>query len=256
MTRLIAGLILVAGLTFGQGGFDAVSIKPSDPLSNTMHIGIGPSGSFEASGVDLMSLIAQAYNVRGFQIVGGTGWMVDDKYTIVTKDEAKTPSGAELSATNDAQRQQAQDRLMAKVRAMLADRFQLKIHRETKEMPVYELTIAKGGVKMQAAPEDGQNDAGLNPFRTNEAKAGVVGKRLPMDVLTRFLSNQVARPVVDRTGLTGKYDFRLVYSPEMGDTTGPSIFTALQEQLGLKLESAKGPVEVVVIDRAEKPSKN
>jgi len=256
MKRIFAALILGAGLVCGQGGFDAVSIKPSDPLARNMHIGIGPSGSFEAGGVNLMSLIAQAYDVRGFQIVGGTGWMNDDKYTIVTKDEAKNPTGSELSAMNDAQRQQAQDRLMAKVRAMLADRFQLKIHRETKEMPVYDLTIAKSGVKMQVAPEDGNNDVGLNSSRTNEAKTGVQGKNLPMDVLARFLSNQVGRTVVDRTGLTAHYNFKLVYSADMGDTTGPSIFTAVQEQLGLKLESGKGPVEVVVIDRAEKPSKD
>jgi len=256
MKRIFAGLMVVAGFASGQSGFDVVSIKPSDPLAMNMHMGIGPSGSFEASGVNLMSLIAQAYDVRGFQIVGGMGWMNDDKYTIVTKDQAKSPTGAELSAMNDAQRQQAQDRLMAKVRAMLADRFQLKIHRETKEMPVYQLTIAKGGVKMQVAPEDGNNDVSLNSSRTNEAKTGVVGKRLPVEVLTRFLSNQVGRTVVDRTGLTAHYNFKLVYSADMGDTTGPSIFTALQEQLGLKLESGKGPVEVVVIDRAEKPSEN
>jgi uncharacterized protein (TIGR03435 family) len=237
--------VLAAGLVCGQAGFDVVSIKPSDPLSNTMHIGIGPSGSFEASGVNLMSLIAQAWNVRGFQIVGGTGWMNDDKYTIITKDPEKISPG-----------QEGQDRLMAKVRAMLADRFQLRIHRETKEMPVYALTVAKSGLKMVATPEEGREDAGLNASRTNEAKSAVEGRSLPVDVLTRFLSNQVGRTVVDRTGLTGKYDFRLVYSPDLGDTTGPSIFTAVQEQLGLKLESEKGPVDVVVIDRAEKPSAN
>jgi uncharacterized protein (TIGR03435 family) len=253
---MAAGLILIAGLAFGEGGFDVVSIKPSDPLSNTMHIGIGPSGSFEASGVNLMSLIAQAYDVRGFQIAGGTGWMNDEKYTIITKDEAKTASGREPAGMDDAHRMQVRDQLMAKVRSMLADRFQLKIHRETREMPVYVLTIAKGGLRMQTAPADAPNDAGLNSFRTDDAKAGVEGKMLPMDVLTRFLSNQVARPVVDRTGLTGKYNFRLVYSPEMGDATGPSIFTAVQEQLGLKLESDRGPVEVVVIDSAARPSKD
>jgi uncharacterized protein (TIGR03435 family) len=256
MKPILAGLILSAVLVCGQAGFDVVSIKPADPLAKNMHIGIGPSGSFEAGGVNLMSLIAQAYDVRGFQMIGGTGWMNDDKYTIVTKDEAKNPTGAELSAMNDGQREQAQDRLMAKVRAMLADRFQLKIHRETKEMPVYDLTIAKGGVKMQVAPEDGNNEVGLNSSRTNEAKTGVAGKSLPMDVLTRFLSNQVGRTVVDRTGLTAHYNFKLVYSADMGDTTGPSIFTALQEQLGLKLEAGKGPVDVVVIDGAEKPSEN
>lgn len=256
MRYVFALALLVTPILAQTGGFDVVSIKPSDPLSRNMHIGIGPSGSFEASGVNLMSLIAQAYDVRGFQIVGGTGWMNDDRYTIATKDEAKGPSEADLSKMNDAQQQQFRDRLLAKLRAMLADRFQLKIHRETKEMPVYELTVAKGGVKMQIAPEDGNHDVGLNSSRTNEAKTGVTGKRLPMEVLTRFLSNQVGRTVVDRTGLTDHYNFKLVYSADMGDTTGPSIFTALQEQLGLKLESAKGPVEVLVIDRAEKPSDN
>jgi uncharacterized protein (TIGR03435 family) len=245
MKRIFAGVVLAAGLVCGQAGFDVVSIKPSDPLSNIMHIGIGPGGSFEASGVNLMSLIVQAYDVRGFQIVGGTGWMNDDKYTIITKDRTAIQPGPE-----------AQDQLRAKVRAMLADRFQLRIHREMREMPVYALTIAKGGVKMRAAPADEKNDVGLNASRTDEAKSAVEGKKLPVDVLTRFLSNQVGRTVVDRTGLTGQYNFRLVYSPDLGDTTGPSIFTAVQEQLGLKLESGKGPVEVVVIDQAEKPSRD
>ncbi|HEU5022194.1 MAG TPA: TIGR03435 family protein [Bryobacteraceae bacterium] len=255
--KYLFALALVAIPVWAQtGGFDVISIKSSDPLSRNMHIGIGPSGSFEASGVNLMSLITQAYDVRGFQIVGGTGWMNDDRYTIVTKDEAKGPSEADLSKMNGAQQQQFRERLMAKLRAMLADRFQLKIHRETKEMPVYELTVAKGGVKMETAPEDGKNEVGLNSSRTDEGRTGVTGKRLPMNVLTRFLSNQLGRTVLDRTGLAGNYNFKLVYSADMGDTTGPSIFTALQEQLGLKLEAGKGPVEVVVIDRAEKPSGN
>ncbi len=248
MKRILAGFVISAGLIFGQSGFDVVSIKPSDPLSNVMHIGISPSGSFEASGANLMSLIVQAYDVRGFQIVGGTGWMNDEKYTIVTKDEAKEPARAEQS--------QLRDRMNAKLRAMLADRFQLRVHRETREMPVFALTIAKGGIRMKASATDAGDDAGINMTRTDEAKSGVIGKQVPMDVLSRFLSFQVARTVMDETGLKGKYDFRLVYSPGLGDTTGPSLFTALQEQLGLKLESKKGPVEVIVIDGAEIPSEN
>lgn len=248
MRRILAGFVVTAGLVFGQSGFDVVSIKPSDPLSNIMHIGISPSGSFEASGANLMSLIVQAYDVRGFQIVGGTGWMNDEKYMIVTKDEAKEPTGADQS--------QLRNRMNAKLRAMLADRFQLRVHRETREMPVYALTIAKGGIRMKTSPGDGGDDAGINMIRTPEAKSGVMGKQVPMDVLSRFLSFQVGRTVVDETGLTGKYDFRLVYSLDLGDATGPSIFTALQEQLGLKLESKKGPVEVIVIDGAEEPSEN
>jgi uncharacterized protein (TIGR03435 family) len=260
MKQLFAGIIFAAAFTcaaaWGQKGFDVVSIKPSDPLSNNMHVGISPGGSFEASGVNLMSLISQAYDVRGFQIVGGAGWMNNDKYTILTKDEAQGPSEKDLSGMSDAQRKEFRDRLLAKLQILMADRFQLKIHRDTKEMPIYALTLAKGGLKMQSSPDDGRNETSINMSRSDDAKSSVTGKRVPLESLARFLSNQVSRTVVDQTALTGKYDFRLLFSPDLGDATGPSIFTAVQEQLGLKLDSTKGPVEVLVIDSAQKPTEN
>jgi len=256
MKPIFAGLLFLASAFSQQLGFDVVSIKPSDPLSNGMHFGISPSGTFEAKGVTLLDLISQAYDVRVFQIIGASGWMGTDKYEIITKDEAKGPSGADLNAMNEKQRQDFHDRLVEKLQVMLADRFQLKLHREKKEMPVYALVIGKGGIRMQVSSESDAHDSGMNGSRTDDGKSSLTGKNLPLEHLVRFLSNQTARPVIDQTGLTGKYNFKMIYAPDMNDLTGPSIFTALQEQLGLKLESQKGPADVLVIDSVQKPSEN
>lgn len=256
MKRFIAAIILTATAVFGQQGFDVVSIKPSDPLSTSTRIGLSSSGTFEAIGITLSGLIEQAYEIRPFQLVGASGWMQTDKYEIRTKDEAPGPSEAELMKMTDEQRNVFRDRFIAKLRVLLADRFQLKIHKETKEMPVYILTVAKGGSKLRTAPDDGTPGGGLSARRNAENKSEITGRRLNVSGLARFLSSQVGRTIIDQSGLADKYDFTLTYSPDMGDTTGPSIFTALQEQLGLKLDSSKGPVEVVVIDNAQKPSEN
>lgn len=256
MKKIIAGIILSAATVFAQAGFDVVSIKPSDPLSMNMRVGISPSGTFEAKGVTLIDLIMQAYDVRPFQIVGASGWMGTDKYEIITKDEAKGPSEADLRAMNDRQREQVRDRLLGKLRVMLADRYQLKFHRDTKEMQVYGLAIAKGGVKLETAPEGDNSESRMNGSRTEEGKSSLTGKNLPVANLVRFLSGQVGRTVIDQTGLSGKYNFTMVYAPDLADPVGPSLFTAVQEQLGLKLEAQKGPVEVVVIDSVQKPSEN
>ena len=256
MKPIFAGLLFLASAFSQQSGFDVVSIKPSDPLSNGMRVGISPSGTFEAKGVTLLDLISQAYDVRVFQIVGASGWMGTAKYEIITKDEAKGPSMADLNGMNDKQRQSFHDRLVAKLQVMLADRYQLKVHREKKEMPVYALVIAKGGVEMQVATDDEAHDSGLNGSRTDDGKSSLTGKNLPLENLARFLSNQTGRPVTDQTGLTAKYNFKMIYAPDMNDLTGPSIFTALQEQLGLKLESQKGPADVLVSVSVQNPSEN
>lgn len=255
MRRVLAGFILCAAAVFAQTGFEVVSIKPSDPLSNNMHMGVGPGGGFEASGVTLLLLIQQAYDVRNFQILGGPGWIDSDKYDIVTKDEAKGPSEADLGKMTDAERNEFRDRMLGKLQVLLADRFQMKAHRETKELPVYELTVAKGGARLQAAADDG-GGSNLSSRRGDDGKSQITGKHFPIANLARFLSGQVGRTVIDKTGLAGKYDFQLNFAPDMGDISGPSLFTALQEQLGLKLDAQKGPVEVVVIDSVAKASEN
>lgn len=256
MKYLVALALLVTPILAQTGGFDVVSIKPSDPLSESQRIGISPGGSFEAIGVRLSDLIQQAYNIRPFQLLGASGWMETDRYEIHTKDEKPGPSEPEIAKMSEEQRNAVRDQFLAKVQALLTDRFQLKVHRETREMPVYILNVAKGGSKLQTLPDDGKPGSGLSSRRTDDGKREVIGQKLTAAGLARFLSGQIGRSIIDQSGLTGKYDFRLVWAPDMGDTTGPSLFTALQDQLGLKLDSSKAPVEVVVIDSVEKPSAN
>ena len=256
MKYLFAFALLVTPVLAQPGGFDVVSIKPSDPLSERQRIGISPSGSFEAIGVRLSDLIQQAYNIRPFQLVGASGWMDTDRYEIHTKDEKPGPSEADFGKMTEEQRNAARDQFLGKLQRLLADRFQLKVHRETKEMPIYILSLAKGGSKLKALPDDGKPGGGLSSRRTDDGKRELVAQKLTAPALTRYLSGQIGRTIIDQSGLTGKYDFKLTWAPDMGDTTGPSVFTALQDQLGLKLDSSKGPVEVVVVESAQKPSEN
>jgi uncharacterized protein (TIGR03435 family) len=145
----------------------------------------------------------------------------------------------------------AGDDLWPMVQTLLADRFQLKFHRETRELPIYALVVAKNGAKLHAVSAAGLG-VGMGKGRFN-------GRGADMPTLASVLSNELGRLVFDRTGLSGFYDFTLTFEPDdtrAADTAGPSLFTALQEQLGLRLEPQKGPVETLVIDHAEKPSAN
>ena len=129
-----------------------------------------------------------------------------------------------------------------------------------RRVAVYALIVAKGGAKIQPATEDGSPGGGLS-MKRGTAGADVAGRKLLMLELVHFLSDQVGRTVLDKTSLKGNYDFKMNFAPDRGlgqppDPDAPSIFTALQEQLGLKLDAQKGPVEVLVIDSAQKPSAN
>jgi uncharacterized protein (TIGR03435 family) len=150
------------------------------------------------------------------------------------------------------------------VQALLADRFKLATHRETREGRVYELTIAKGGPKLR------DTDPEYHSHDLNGESGDLTGHGASMYQLIRSLSRQVGRPIIDKTRLEGSYDFTLSYTPEARDAIfgqptfpetapdpgAPSIFTALQEQLGLKLEAARGRVDILVIDHAERPDEN
>jgi bla regulator protein blaR1 len=171
---------------------------------------------------------------------------------------------------------------MEMLQPLLEDRFNLKFHHETREMPVYMLVVAKGGSKLKEASPEGAVPDGGPPRRGMMMSPGSLeANGAQIDMLAHALSGQVGRTVIDKTGLTGKYDFDLHFTPQnmppgMGpgpgpgptggspgadappppDTSGPDLLTALQEQLGLKLESEKGPVDVIVIDHIDKPSEN
>jgi uncharacterized protein (TIGR03435 family) len=139
------------------------------------------------------------------------------------------------------------------MQAMLADRFRLEFHRETKTRPEYALVVAKGGPKLQAAAED-------EHLSSSQGDRLLKGSALPVSTLASMLISVVGAPVLDQTGLTGKYDVDLKFAPlletAVEDENLPDIFAALQDKLGLKLEAIKGPVEVLVIDRAEMPTAN
>jgi bla regulator protein blaR1 len=282
MTRMFAGMNLIvfaACAAFCQSaapvGFELASIKPSDPAALGMQIDLSPGGLFTAKNVTVKILIEQAYDVRDFQISGGPGWLSTERYDIAAKGDGSGVSEDDMRKMTEEQRNRFQEQFRLKVRALLADRFQLKVHQETKELPVYALIVAKNGPRIQAATDDGSPGGGLSMRRGDAGKAEITGKKVALAPLVQLLSNQVGRTVLDRTGLKGNYDFKMTFAPDLGlgqqppgprdggadrppavDTDGPSIFTALQEQLGLKLDAQKGPVEVVVIDGVQKASEN
>ena len=256
------GLIALAVSTaFGQTAFDVISIKPNDSGANGAQMGLSPGGTLNAKNVPLKALIQQAYDVRDFQVFGGPGWLDTQKYDIIAKSGTAEGAGVsedDVRKMTDAQRNTLKEQLVAKVRALLADRFQLKIHRETKEMPVYALIVAKNGAKIEVAKDSDLTHSGLSVRRDETGKSAVTATGIALPFLVKFLSNQVGKPVLDRTGLKGNYDFKMTFTPDLNaaESDGPSIFTAVQEQLGLKLDSQKGPVEVVVIDSVQKASEN
>jgi uncharacterized protein (TIGR03435 family) len=138
---------------------------------------------------------------------------------------------------------------------LLADRFALRLHRETKEITIYSLIVGKNGPKLKEGGSAG-------PYLSRPSPGRLAGQRASMSSLASALAGNLGRPVIDNTGLKGGYDFSLEWTADAApdavpaDTSGPSLFTALQDQLGLRLESKKAPIEVLIIDRAEKPSPN
>jgi bla regulator protein blaR1 len=254
-----------------QPGFDVASIKLSDPTSTGAEIGISPGGNFFAKGITVSALIENSYDVRRFQISGAPGWLTTERYDIVTKNDNTGVSEGDLPKMTTGEREVFWERLLVKVQALLADRFQLKLHRETRDLPVYALVVARTGSKLQVWKDGGAGGPSLSIRRDESGNTEVVGMRLPLSSLVRVLSRQAGRTVLDKTGLIDDYDFKMTYAPDLAlqpelaaagadslsaGGSGPSLFTALQEQLGLRLDAQKGPVEILVIDSIERPSGN
>jgi uncharacterized protein (TIGR03435 family) len=255
--------------------FDVASIKP-DKFGSGMAMVRPTQTGLSASNVSLQMLIEIAYGVPGFQISGAPSWFNSDRYDIEAKVDDATAAG--LQKLDTIQRNLATQQM---VHALLADRCKLVVHHETKELSEYALVIAKNGPKLQEAkpgdtyPDgfkgpDGRPAVGMMQWSPDHVTAQAVS----MTGLVATLALELGVTVVDRTGLTGKYDFTLKYTPDMSqspvaggagagpgaplqrDSSGPSLFTAIEEQLGLKLESQKGPVDIIVIDHVEPPSEN
>ena len=260
--------------------FEVASIKPN--RSGDMQFFVSwQTGRFNATGMTVKFLITMAYDVKDFQVSGGPGWVNSERYDI----DAKEPDAIaqELEKLPLEQRRPLADSML---QSLLADRFQLKLTRGSKEMPAYALVVAKSGPKLQEAkPVDTQADTPSGPGghphgpMMRMGRGELNGQGVVLSFLASVLSQQLGRQVLDHTGLKGNYDLTLKWTPEQGegmmmggpggpgggprpdgapppDASGPSIFTALQEQLGLKLEATKAPADVLVIDHVEKPSEN
>jgi uncharacterized protein (TIGR03435 family) len=238
--------------------FDVVSIKRNISGSGTGSNLIRPDG-FHSVNVSLATYLYRG--LSGSQVFGAPAWLQSELYDI----DAKVAS-SDLDAYHHAT-QAERNRML---QAVFEDRLKLKLHQETRQLPLYLLVMAKGGLKLKSSPENTQerqppansNNEGQGLYWVPLATPGetrIVGQPASIARLAQRLSymSGIDRPVVDKTGLTGKYDFTLDWSSsDEPSSTAPSIFTALQEQLGLKLESAKGPVAVLVIDHIERPSEN
>jgi uncharacterized protein (TIGR03435 family) len=236
----LAGLLLPCALRAqSPAGFEAVSIRRNLSGSPNTQIEIS-GGRLRVTNGSLKTLIRNAYDILAFQLAGEPRWMDGEMYDIV----ATTGSSEKISTPQ----------FRTLLRSLLADRFRLKVHWETRETSVYALVLDKNGSKLQE--DSGTVEPGINTQKT-PGRVLMRGTRELISILAGNLGNQLGRIVLDRTGLQGTYDWSLEWDPDPApDSTRPPLFTALPEQLGLRLESQKGPMEVLVIDRAERPSEN
>lgn len=256
ITAILAGLVASLSAQTPATQFEVASIHEN--RSGSVEGSLGPTRSgYEATNIPLRLLVVRAFNVRVFQVVGGPAWIDSTRFDIVGRG-GENPT-------------EEQARLM--LRQLLFDRFKLRVRTEMRELPVYDLLVARttGTLGPQLKPSTAQcseaptgagNPCGMSgSFGTEHGDLEAVGQ--PLDRLATQLSTAVDRIVFNKTGLAGRFDFHITWgsggfgSADVGrPDDAPSIFTAVQEQLGLKLTSSKGPVQVVVIDSIERPSEN
>jgi uncharacterized protein (TIGR03435 family) len=266
---LLAGIgapIAIGLLKAPPASAEAISYVASVKLNNAVDARTlseySPGGRFSATAITLGNLLRIAWRVQSYQVVGAPAWLTTRRYDIVAKvDDVPPPSQLLL------------------LRALLADRFKLAVHNETREMSRLALVLARSDGRLgpqltkssfdcaayMAGPHPPPEPGRTPPCATRIGPTAMSGKAISMAQLANSLSPFVNRYTVDKTGLAGGFDVELTWTPDPAppdiDTpppsdTGPSIFTAIQEQLGLKLVSEKGPVDVLVVDRVEEPSEN
>ena len=240
--------------------FEVASVRPNTSGVGGAGINIQPGGRVTALNVPLLWLIESAYGLGHHQLEGGPPWIHTDRFDVIAKAETDIPmpiAGAPPGLFH------------FMLRALLADRFKLAIHQEKRDLPIYELHLARADGALGAglrrsdfdcttaekSPDgrlrdqnDGRPTCGMSMRNTQ-----ITAHSIPLSSLVTVIEGNAHRPVVDRTNLRGLFDIDVAWASNPTDTSKPSIFTALQEQLGLKLVSARGPVEVLVVDRAERP---
>jgi uncharacterized protein (TIGR03435 family) len=242
--------------------FDVATIRPAAPPNGNFHVSVSSpphSSRFEATNLPIKALIQIAY---GFDapVLGAPDWVTNTFYDIKARsDEATDDRLAKL--TNNEVRLEKRNA----IRVLLAERFGLKTHLETRDSSIYNLVVAKGGVKMQAVPPPPAGEAPATPppadVQAHGSQHGLEfdGSNAPVRAIAGALNSMVEAPVVDKTGLTGTYNYTLQFGREWSaqdPESWPSIFTAVQEQLGLKLEAVHEPVPNLVVDNITKPTEN
>lgn len=258
MRRYFTAVLVLAALVAGARAdaqrlaFEVASIKRNISVTQSSSIRVQPGGRVAVTNSTLFSLIRNVYRLEAFEIVGGPDWIREDRWDIV----AKAPGDSD------------QPTIIAMAKTLLADRFKLLAHTESRDMPLYALTAPGGrlGPRLQASSSDcpktvaelGARDAraskapnGAPECSMNVSPGRMLGATRSMADIARILSPLAGRTVVDRTGLAGVFDVDLTWNES---DEGPSLFTAIREQLGLKLDAARGPVDVLVIDSAERPT--
>lgn len=245
----LTGLVCILACAQTKLAFEVASIRPSDPGAQGGIIRPLAGGqTYIANNVPVRLIIKLMYKVTDNQISGGPDWMNTDRYDIRARAERPCNS----------------DELHEMFKTLLADRFGLRFHTETREMPLLALVVDKAGHKMKVSEREHAFEIPVKPA----GRGRISGERVPMGYFAWFLAQQLNRPVADKTGLDGFYDFQFEWAPEplagivvppgpeRALPDGPDLFTALRQQLGLRLENQRGPVPVMIIDHLEKPSSN
>jgi len=241
--HIVSALRCSLGLVFGAAlcaqpappRFEVASVKPNTTASPNSGGVRTSSGRLTVDNETLKRCIYNAYGVGPNQVVGGPDWLSTDRFNIEAKPEQPVKDDALL---------------MAMLQTLLADRFKLVVHRETRSIQAYVLEVAKNGPKLEKADESGSS--------TSNSRGRIVARNSSMDHFAEVLSRQMELPVLNHTALDGLFNLKLEWNPQITDpnAVGPTVFTALQEQLGLRLRSQKTPVEMIVVDHAEKPAGN
>lgn len=251
--------------------YDVVSVKPTGPKPETGSDGYGSNKSpdgLRITGATLRALVMFAYNPispggvgvgwRRDQILGAPEWAASDSFAIDAKMDVSA-----MEALNKLDPDQQQVARQQMLKTLLAEYFKLAVHTETRELPAYFLVVAKGGPKFKEATPGEESRIGILPG--GDGSRRIMCKACSFELVLGALSGAAGRQVLNKTSLTGKYDFQLQWMPDngsvaaasaMADSPWPPISKALEEQLGLKLEPGKGPVPVLVIDHAGRPSEN
>jgi uncharacterized protein (TIGR03435 family) len=277
--------------------YEVASFKPNKGDGSMTRIQTAPD-AFTGSNITLQMLVTMAYGIQNYQLEGAPSWLSSERFDVDAKIESSVADSLKNLSADD--RNLARQHMM---QALLADRLKLTIRRESKELPVYLLVIGKNGSKLKEAkpadpnanpagpqgpggnvrvmqgpgggggPGPGRGGPGMMMTSGRGGTQSMAAQAMPISGLVRMLAGNLGRPVIDKTGLTGNYDFKLEWAPEqnqaptMGgdgaptsiassDPAGPTLLMAVQDQLGLKLESGKGPVEIIVIQHVQRPSDN